>query len=70
MAIESAKAALRFVPLPRFPSVERDFSLVLDDGASFAEVVETIIGLGIPELHSIEAADLFRGGQVRRENSR
>ena len=63
-AIESAKAALRFVPLPRFPSVERDFSLVLDDGASFAEVVETITALGIPELHSIEAADLFRGGQV------
>ena len=64
VAIESAKAALRFVPLPRFPSVERDFSLVLDDGASFAEVVETISALGIPELHSIEAADLFRGGQV------
>jgi phenylalanyl-tRNA synthetase beta chain len=64
VAIQSAKAALRFVPLPRFPSVERDFSLVLDDGASFAEVVETITALGIPELHSIEAADLFRGGQV------
>jgi phenylalanyl-tRNA synthetase beta chain len=64
VAMEEARAALRFVPLPRFPSVERDFSLVLDDGASFAEVVETITALGIPELHSIEAADLFRGGQV------
>ena len=64
VGVEAAKAALRFVPLPRFPSVERDFSLVLNDGTSFSEVSETIIGLGIPELHSIEAADLFRGGQV------
>ncbi len=63
-AIESAKAAVRFTPLPRFPAVERDFSLVLADGVPFSEVVETITGLGIPELHSIEAADLFRGGQV------
>jgi phenylalanyl-tRNA synthetase beta chain len=62
--IEGAKAAARFRPLPRFPAVERDFSLVLADGVPFSEVVETITSLGIPELHSIEAADLFRGGQV------
>jgi len=62
--IESARAALRFTPLPRFPGVERDFSLVLDDGVSFARVAETIRSLGIPELQSIEPADLFRGGQV------
>ncbi len=63
-SIEAAKAAVRFTPLPRFPAVERDFSLVLADGVPFSEVVETITSLGIPELHSIEAADLFRGGQV------
>lgn len=63
-AIESARAALRFKPLPRFPAVERDFSLVLDDGVRFAEVAETVAALGIPELQSIEPADLFRGGQV------
>lgn len=63
-AMEEAKAAVRFAALPRFPAVERDFSLVLADGVPFSEVVETITSLGIPELHSIEAADLFRGGQV------
>src|ERR1700722_17271261 len=31
-AIESARASLRFVPWPRYPAVERDFSLVLADG--------------------------------------
>ncbi|HEY4951408.1 MAG TPA: phenylalanine--tRNA ligase subunit beta [Candidatus Acidoferrales bacterium] len=62
--VEAATAARRFKPLPRFPAVERDFSLVLADGVTFAQVVETIRSLQIAELESIEAADLFRGGQV------
>jgi phenylalanyl-tRNA synthetase beta chain len=64
IAVESARAALRFVPLPRFPAVERDFSLVLADGVAFSKVEETIRSLAIPELQSIEPGDLFRGGQV------
>jgi len=62
--VEAANAARRFKPLPRFPAVERDFSLVLADGVTFAQVVETTRSLQIAELESIEAADLFRGGQV------
>jgi phenylalanyl-tRNA synthetase beta chain len=63
-AIESARAALRFVPWPRYPAVERDFSLVLADGVTFAQVEQTIRALGIAEIQSIHAADLFRGGQI------
>jgi phenylalanyl-tRNA synthetase beta chain len=54
----------RYQPLPRFPCVERDFSLFLDDGITFAEVRKTIEALGISEIASIEAADLFRGKNV------
>ena len=64
VAIEAARAALRFTPLPRFPAVERDFSLVIDDGVPFAEVEATVRALEIPELQTIEPADLFRGGQI------
>jgi phenylalanyl-tRNA synthetase beta chain len=63
-AIESTRAALRFVPWPRYPAVERDFSLILADGVAFAQVEQTIRALGIGEIQSIEAADLFRGGQI------
>src|SRR2546426_1713617 len=63
-AIEAARTARRYEPLPRFPAVERDFSLTLADGTSFAQVSETIRSLGIAEVASIEAVDLFRGGQV------
>ena len=62
--IEGARAALKFAPIPRFPAVERDFSLVLADEVTFEQVAETVRGLGIPELRNIEAADLFRGGQI------
>lgn len=54
----------RFKPLPRFPGVERDFSVFLDDGKTFAEVKQAIEALGIPEVTSIAAADLFRGKNV------
>jgi phenylalanyl-tRNA synthetase beta chain len=54
----------RYAPLPKFPAVERDFSLLLDDRKTFAQVVQAIEALRIPEISSIEAVDLFRGKNV------
>jgi len=54
----------RYEPLPRFPAVERDFSLLLADGTHFSDVKKTIESLNISEIISIEAADLFRGKNV------
>jgi len=58
------KNSRRYEPLPRFPAVERDFSLLLRDGTSFADVTAAIRALNIPEVAAIEAADLFRGKNV------
>ena len=63
-AMKAAKEARRYEPLPRFPSVERDFSLLLSDGAKFSDVTKTIQSLGIKEISAIEATDLFRGTNV------
>ncbi len=60
----AARAAVRYRPIPRFPAVERDFSLLLADATPFAAVVSAIRSLGIAEITNIEAVDLFRGGQV------
>ncbi len=59
-----AKNARRYEPLPRFPGVERDFSLLLAEGVRFADVTKAIQSLGIAEITSVEAADLFRGKNV------
>jgi phenylalanyl-tRNA synthetase beta chain len=58
---QAARAALRYKPLSRFPAVERDFSLVVAEGTTFAAIAEAIRGLGIEEVSSIDAVDLFRG---------
>ena len=58
------KNSRRYQPLPRFPGVERDFSLFLAEGKTFAEVTRTVESLNIGEVTSIEAADLFRGKNV------
>src|SRR5712664_3279240 len=63
-AYRAAKEARRYEPLPRFPAVERDFSLLLPDGTHFSDVVKAIRSLNISEISSIEAADLFRGKNV------
>jgi len=63
-AIEAIHNTKKFTTIPRFPAVERDFSLVLADGVQFAQVVDTIRALAISELHGVEALDLFRGGQI------
>lgn len=63
-AFRAAKEARRYEPLPRFPAVERDFSLLLADGTAFSEVVAAIRAVHIAEILSIEAADLFRGKNV------
>jgi len=61
---EEAKTSRRYEPLPRFPSVERDFSLLLADGIAFSQIADSIRSLGIPEVASIQAVDLFRGKNV------
>jgi len=63
-ALKSQKENRRYEPLPRFPAVERDFSLLLADGTHFSEVRQVVTSLGIGEIVSIEAADLFRGKNV------
>jgi phenylalanyl-tRNA synthetase beta chain len=63
-ALKSQREGRRYEPLPRFPSVERDFSLLLADGTHFSEVGNAIASLRIDEIVSIEAGDLFRGKNV------
>jgi phenylalanyl-tRNA synthetase beta chain len=63
-AIRALKDSRRYEPLPRFPAVERDFSLLLAEGTHFSDVSKSIHSLNIAEIVSIEATDLFRGKNV------
>ena len=50
--------------LSRFPSVERDFSFLVDKSVSFVKLTNAIRGLSIPELRDIRLIDLYRGSSV------
>jgi phenylalanyl-tRNA synthetase beta chain len=58
------KNARRYEALPRFPAMDRDFSLLLPEATHFSDVAAAIQSLGISEVAAIEAADLFRGKKV------
>jgi phenylalanyl-tRNA synthetase beta chain len=49
--------ARTFKPFSRFPAVERDFSLVIPEGVSYALLAESLRGAGIPELHDVRPVD-------------
>jgi phenylalanyl-tRNA synthetase beta chain len=63
-AIRDAREWRKYEPVPRFPAVERDFSLLLADGAHFSDTVAAVRSLNISEIASIEAIDLYRGKNV------
>jgi phenylalanyl-tRNA synthetase beta chain len=63
-AIRGAQESRKYEPIPRFPAVERDFSLLLSDGTHFSDVTGAIRSLNINEIVSIEAIDLYRGKNV------
>ncbi|MGA2418678.1 MAG: phenylalanine--tRNA ligase subunit beta [Candidatus Acidiferrum sp.] len=63
-AYYTVKDGRKYQHLPRFPAVERDFSLFLPEGVHFSAVVEAIHSLAIREISSIDATDLFRGKNV------
>ncbi len=54
----------RYQRLSRFPAVERDFSLLVDDSVPYSRLREAIERLSILEMISIDPRELFRGGSV------
>jgi phenylalanyl-tRNA synthetase beta chain len=63
-AIRAVSESRRYEPIPRFPAVERDFSLLLADETHFSDVAGAIRSLNIREIANIEALDLYRGKNV------
>jgi len=63
-AYRARRASPKFRALPRFPAVERDFSLLLPDNVTFGQIAQAVRTLGIEEVAGTEALDLFRGKGV------
>ncbi len=53
-----------FRSFSKFPAVERDFSLVVPEGVTFARLETALQGLALEEIQSFRPVDLFRGGSI------
>jgi phenylalanyl-tRNA synthetase beta chain len=59
--VEREASAVEITPLPRFPGVQRDLSLVLDEEICWADIKELISQQGIEDLQEIIFVDIYRG---------
>ena len=55
---------VRYRPLPRFPVVSRDLSILIDDTVGFGEIENAIRALGIPELFDLKLFDVYSGREL------
>jgi phenylalanyl-tRNA synthetase beta chain len=61
-ALLASRGRRSIEPVPRFPSVHRDLSLLLNKGTHYADVRDSIVGLKIPELIRVEPFDCLESG--------
>ncbi|MET0647604.1 MAG: phenylalanine--tRNA ligase subunit beta [Pyrinomonadaceae bacterium] len=54
----------RYTPLPRFPGVARDVSLVADRGVTFGEMRRAVLALGIEECRGVALVDVYEGANM------
>ena len=62
--LTSGEEPARYTPLPRFPSVVRDVSLLADRRAGFGEMRRAVLSLGMEECRSVALVDVYEGGNV------
>lgn len=54
----------KFAPLPRFPSVERDIAILIDDTAQSGAIAKSIKKAGGEMLESVTLFDVYQGGNI------
>lgn len=57
-------AEKKYKPLPKFPAVSRDFSLVCDEEVEVGTLEEAMSSCGVKILESITLFDVYRGSQL------
>ena len=56
---------ITFQPLPKYPYIQRDLALVIDEGINFAQIKKEILKINQDIKKRIELFDVFRGKQIK-----
>ena len=62
--LSRAKLVAQHRPLPPFPTVVRDLSLVVPRSLPWAELCDTVIQTAGPTLETVQYLDIFQGGNI------
>jgi phenylalanyl-tRNA synthetase beta chain len=57
--LETPAGAVRVLPLPKFPAVERDLSILLPRATAYAAIEKTLLGAKAPHLQNVGLKDVF-----------
>ena len=57
--LEAPAASVRVQPLPKFPAVERDLSLILPKTMAYAAIEKALLSAKVPHLRSVGLKDVF-----------
>lgn len=55
------KADIKLKPIPRFPAIERDLSVVVDSQLRWEAIEQAVISKGIEQLEEVRFVDIYQG---------
>lgn len=64
--VKGAEEGKRFRPLPKFPAVYRDLSMVVDEALEVGRVTEAIWKLQQPFIDEVSVFDVYQGPPIRK----
>jgi phenylalanyl-tRNA synthetase beta chain len=67
--LEAARPPVRARPLPRFPAVDRDLSVVAQDSTSVDQIARVIRASGGPSLRELHVVDRYAGPPIPRDHA-
>ncbi|MCQ2547541.1 MAG: phenylalanine--tRNA ligase subunit beta [Clostridia bacterium] len=62
--MEVSDTEIHFMPIPKYPAVERDIALVVEEAIEAAQIIDTIKEAANDILRKVEMFDVYRGEQV------
>ncbi|HNZ26962.1 MAG TPA: phenylalanine--tRNA ligase subunit beta [Spirochaetota bacterium] len=55
--------------IPRYPSVERDLSVIIPENIKSSQIIDSINSLNIDILKNIKIFDIYRGGSIEKDKT-
>jgi phenylalanyl-tRNA synthetase beta chain len=62
--LATGESRARYTPLPRFPGIARDVSLVAERRVAFGELRRAVLALGIEECRGVALVDVYEGANL------